>query len=153
MPWRRKFPQTFQLLPLEAPDPEGAPCFAGGQSDMQEDQMPARQTGNYTDCTESNDDDDEQEEEECPDPVGPKGAEREPPRWEAFFTADQVMTDESSEPENSQNSRTHPAGETGSPSPKLFSDSEDDFTHDSSQSIPAPDPRSEAGGQDTVTGQ
>nr|XP_023671815.1 protein artemis-like isoform X5 [Paramormyrops kingsleyae] len=153
MPWRRKFPQSFQLLPLEAPDPEGAPRFVGGQPDMQEDQTPVLQPGSYMDCTESNDDDDEQEEEEFPDPAGPKGAERESPRWEAFFTAEQVMTDESSEPENSQNSRTHPAGETGSLSPKLFSDSDDDSNHDPTQSIPAPDPRSEAGGQDSVTGQ
>ncbi|XP_048865718.1 protein artemis-like isoform X2 [Brienomyrus brachyistius] len=162
MPWRRKFPRTFQLLPLEAPDPEGAPRFAGGQPDMQEDQTPVRQTGNYMDCTESNDDDDdEQEEEEFLDPAGPKGAGRESPRWEAFFTAEPVMTDESSEPEGSQNSRTHPAGEAGSLSPKLFSDSDDDSpldpahdsTHNPAQSIPASDPRSEAGGQDSVTEQ
>uniref|UniRef100_A0A0E9QQK1 Uncharacterized protein n=1 Tax=Anguilla anguilla TaxID=7936 RepID=A0A0E9QQK1_ANGAN len=46
--------------------------------------------------------------------------ESEPPKWEAFFTADPVLTDEGSELESSQNGRALSA-ERPSPWPRTFS--------------------------------
>ncbi|KAJ8395669.1 hypothetical protein AAFF_G00029060 [Aldrovandia affinis] len=64
----------------------------------------------------------------------------EPPTWEAFFTADPVLTDEGSELESSQNSQALSAETPGPRSPNLFSDSDDDSTYISSQSTHISDP-------------
>ncbi|XP_061108058.1 protein artemis isoform X2 [Conger conger] len=75
----------------------------------------------------------------------------EPPKWEAFFTADSALTDEGSELESSQNSRALSVERPGPWSPNLFSDSDDDSTHISSQSTHISDPGTEGLSQvDTV---
>ncbi|KAI5093962.1 protein artemis, partial [Silurus meridionalis] len=98
------------------------------------------QTSNYMDCTESNDDDDddeveEEEEEELPASkasgdathtpsclgMSPPPLKPTPPSWSTFFTAEPVVTDDSCELENSQNSQTMSTNQT-SQSPELFSD-------------------------------
>ncbi|KAG5845800.1 protein artemis [Anguilla anguilla] len=77
--------------------------------------------------------------------------ESEPPKWEAFFTADPVLTDEGSELESSQNSRALSAERPSPWSPNLFSDSDDDSTHISSQSTHVSDPGTDGLSQvDTV---
>ncbi|XP_026778477.3 protein artemis isoform X1 [Pangasianodon hypophthalmus] len=106
--------------------------------------QPSFQTSNYMDCTESNDDDDDGdeddvEEEERPacqssgdatptpsclgmSPPPPKPA---PPSWSTFFTAEPVVTDDSCELENSQNSQTLSTDHTTSQSPELFNDDDE----------------------------
>uniref|UniRef100_A0A3Q2T2Q2 Protein artemis n=1 Tax=Fundulus heteroclitus TaxID=8078 RepID=A0A3Q2T2Q2_FUNHE len=81
-------------------------------------------TANYFDCTESNgeDDDDEEEEEEegKGDTRTAEGGE-DAPKWEDFFTTEPLS--------DSQNSQSHsccsPSRETGSQTPDLFGDVED----------------------------
>ncbi|KAI1888172.1 hypothetical protein AGOR_G00182290 [Albula goreensis] len=74
-----------------------------------------------------------------------------PPTWEAFFTADLVLTDEGSELESSQNSRALSAETPGPQSPNLFSDTDDDSTHVSSQSTHISDPGTDGQSQvDTI---
>lgn len=103
--------------------------------------QPSLQSSNYMDCTESNDDDDDAEEEEeqelqscqssgdaTPTPaclgLSPPPRKPAPPSWSTFFTAEPVVTDDSCELENSQNSRTLSTDHT-SQSPELFSDNDD----------------------------
>ncbi|KAJ8381880.1 hypothetical protein SKAU_G00026580 [Synaphobranchus kaupii] len=83
--------------------------------------------------------------------VGVASPKSEPPKWEAFFTADSVLTDEGSELESSQNSRALSVERPGPWSPNLFSDSDDDSTHISSQSTHISDPGTDGLSQvDTV---
>ncbi|XP_056605346.1 protein artemis [Triplophysa dalaica] len=112
---------------------------------------PSTQPSNYIDCTESNDDDDEDDDEDelsnimphpsgaaspctempCPPPTSNSDttpSEMAPPRWENFFRADPVLTDES-ELDNSQNSQTQSTENTRSQSPELFLEDEDDGCH------------------------
>ncbi|MCJ8743055.1 hypothetical protein PDJAM_G00089310 [Pangasius djambal] len=105
--------------------------------------QPSFQASNYMDCTESNDDDDGDEDdvegEEVPacqssgdatptpsclgmSPPPPKPA---PPSWSTFFTAEPVVTDDSCELENSQNSQTLSTDHTTSQSPELFNDDDE----------------------------
>lgn len=105
--------------------------------------QPSVQTSNYMDCTESNDDDDDEddveEEEELPacqssgdakpapsclgtSPPPPKPAL---PSWSTFFTAEPVVTDDSCELENSQNSKTLSTDHTTSQSPEPLDDDEE----------------------------
>uniref|UniRef100_A0A3Q2DSU7 Protein artemis n=1 Tax=Cyprinodon variegatus TaxID=28743 RepID=A0A3Q2DSU7_CYPVA len=81
-------------------------------------------TGNYFDCTESNgEDDDEEEEEEGKGDQRKAEGGKDAPKWEDFFTAEQLS--------DSQNSQSHsccsaaatsPSRGTGSQTPDLFSD-------------------------------
>lgn len=109
--------------------------------------QPSVEASNYMDCTESNDDDDgdedDVEEEELPacqssgdatttpsslgkSPPPPKPA---PPSWSTFFTAEPVVTDDSCELENSQNSQTLSTDRTTLQSPELFDDNESESGH------------------------
>ncbi|XP_022066258.2 protein artemis isoform X2 [Acanthochromis polyacanthus] len=73
---------------------------------------------NYVDCTESNgeeeDDEDEAKETESKDMV----TDSEPPKWEDFFTTE-MLTD-------SQNSQSQSSRMSGSQTPELFSDKEEE---------------------------
>ncbi|XP_051544335.1 protein artemis-like isoform X1 [Myxocyprinus asiaticus] len=114
---------------------------------------PSVQTSNYMDCAESNDDDDDDDDElsnitakKPPNPSDvaspPPSAcskwappisipttpqsKSAPPCWEKFFTAVQVLTDES-ELECSQNSQTtQTLSNENTASPELFQDDDDD---------------------------
>ncbi|XP_048871918.1 protein artemis-like isoform X2 [Brienomyrus brachyistius] len=100
---------------------------------------------NFLDCTESNDE--EEDSEDGDEPASQLGTykvmngtdvgrlEAKLPTWEAFFSVDPELTDES--PESSQTRRTEMGA---SQSPRLFSDSDDDSTHFSSQSTHISDP-------------
>ncbi|KAA0720634.1 Protein artemis [Triplophysa tibetana] len=112
---------------------------------------PSTQPSNYIDCTESNDDDEDDDEDDelsnimaqssgaaspctempCPPPTSNSDttpSETAPPRWENFFRADPVLTDES-ELDNSQNSQTQSTENTRSQSPERFLEDEDDGCH------------------------
>lgn len=131
---------------------------------------PSTQPSNYIDCTESNDDDDDDDElsDVTDEPLAPAPPRTEmpcspptsnsdttpsklaPPRWENFFRADPVLTDES-ELDNSQTTQT--TDNTTSQSPELFrEDDEDDSCHmTSSQSTHISDDAPESSSQiDTV---
>uniref|UniRef100_A0A3B1K0P6 Protein artemis n=1 Tax=Astyanax mexicanus TaxID=7994 RepID=A0A3B1K0P6_ASTMX len=109
------------------------------------------QSANYMDCTESNDDeDDDEEEEEClnsksgdaplssppllqthrpKSEMAPPHSGSDPPPapcWDTFFKAEPVLTDDSCELDNSQNSQTQSTYRTTSQSPELFDDGDDE---------------------------
>lgn len=105
---------------------------------------PSVQTSNYMDCTESNDDEegeDDEEKEELPRDAGqsfaaathtssclvisPPPLKPTPPSWSTFFTAEPVVTDDSCELENSQNSQAVFTDRTTSQSPELFNDDDE----------------------------
>ncbi|KPP74431.1 protein artemis-like, partial [Scleropages formosus] len=121
---------------------------------------------NYVECTESNDDEDDEEEndeDELPDCCSPtdkstetsddqcisRGEEQNgtdvgrlestPPKWETFFSADVLSADESVELESSQGQKLE-----SSQSPALFSESDDDSIHPSSQSTHISEPDTES---------
>lgn len=130
---------------------------------------PSTQPSNYIDCTESNDDDDDDDDDDlsnpssagppctevpCPPPASDTTPSKlAPPRWENFFRADPVLTDES-ELDNSQNSQTQTQSTDNtshqSQSPELFH--EDESSHmTSSQSTHISDEATETSNQiDTV---
>ncbi|XP_053506378.1 protein artemis isoform X1 [Ictalurus furcatus] len=106
------------------------------------------QTSNYMDCTESNDDDDDDDDDDgggddveeehpacqssgdaTPTPSGlgmsPPPPKPAPPSWSTFFTVEPVVTDDSCELENSQNSQTLSTDHTTSQSPELFNDDDE----------------------------
>ncbi|XP_064818514.1 protein artemis isoform X3 [Oncorhynchus masou masou] len=84
-------------------------------------------TGDYMDCTESNDDDEEErdlEEEE-------RGGERDegsvsnsgtPPRWEEFFTTEILTDSQTSQPHSCSHTSPSHSTLTGSQTPELFVD-------------------------------
>uniref|UniRef100_A0A8K9UPJ7 Protein artemis n=1 Tax=Oncorhynchus mykiss TaxID=8022 RepID=A0A8K9UPJ7_ONCMY len=84
-------------------------------------------TGDYMDCTESNDDDEEErdlEEEE-------RGGERDegsvsnsgtPPRWEEFFTTEILTESQTSQPHSCSHTSPSHSTLTGSQTPELFVD-------------------------------
>uniref|UniRef100_A0AAR2J378 Protein artemis n=1 Tax=Pygocentrus nattereri TaxID=42514 RepID=A0AAR2J378_PYGNA len=126
--------------------------------------VPIVQTSCYMDCTESNDDEDDEDEEgellnskpsvlparHSSDPPSPKKA---PPTWATFFKAEPVLTDESSELDNSQSSQALSTYHTTSQSPELFDeDDESESVHmTSSQSTHISDGGTETPSQlDTV---
>uniref|UniRef100_A0A8C9WEN2 DNA cross-link repair 1C, PSO2 homolog (S. cerevisiae) n=1 Tax=Scleropages formosus TaxID=113540 RepID=A0A8C9WEN2_SCLFO len=121
---------------------------------------------NYVECTESNDDEDDEEEndeDELPDCCSPTDKSTEtsddqcisrgevqngtdvgrpestPPKWETFFSADVLSADESVELESSQGQKLE-----SSQSPALFSESDDDSIHPSSQSTHISEPDTES---------
>uniref|UniRef100_A0AAY4DJS7 Protein artemis n=1 Tax=Denticeps clupeoides TaxID=299321 RepID=A0AAY4DJS7_9TELE len=108
---------------------------------------PSVHSANYLDCTESNDDEDDGEQEPTetlpddqtkktsdvqefhppqPSGVASAGTLSHPPLWDTFFTPGSLPTDESSEPENSQNSLARSSVCTCSRSPELFTDEADE---------------------------
>ncbi|XP_072558477.1 protein artemis-like isoform X2 [Paramormyrops kingsleyae] len=107
---------------------------------------------NFLDCTESNDEEEDSEDEggepasqtsdksssgTHKEPNGTDGGHlgSKPPTWEAFFSVDPELTDESLE-----SSQTRRVEMGASQSPRLFSDSDDDSSHFSSQSTHISDP-------------
>ncbi|XP_036004764.1 protein artemis [Fundulus heteroclitus] len=104
----------------ETPAERTAPPVATSLPPLTSDPTPAAQ--NYFDCTESNGEDDEEEEEEegKGDTRTAEGGE-DAPKWEDFFTTEPLS--------DSQNSQSHsccsPSRETGSQTPDLFGDVED----------------------------
>uniref|UniRef100_A0A8C9WEE8 Protein artemis n=1 Tax=Scleropages formosus TaxID=113540 RepID=A0A8C9WEE8_SCLFO len=174
-PQRRKRPERRQFKTPKAPSPERGLVSNCSQQETQLELQPDHMM-NYVDCTESNDDDEEEEEKEeeeeysaflevkrvsvsegnaasCRVDQGEASdasATHGPPRWDAFFKAEPVLTDESSEVENSQNSVVQSAAASGgaqSHTPSLSEDSDDDSTHISSQSTHISDPSAESGSQ------
>ncbi|KAK2832209.1 hypothetical protein Q7C36_015671 [Tachysurus vachellii] len=94
------------------------------------------QTSNYMDCTESNDDDDDDDVEKVelpadatPTPsckvMSPPTPKPAPPTWSSFFMAEPVVTDDSCELENSQNSQAPSTDQMTPQSPELFSDNDE----------------------------
>ncbi|KAM9468323.1 protein artemis [Clarias gariepinus] len=101
--------------------------------------QPSVQTSNYMDCTESNDDEDdddgdgedEAKEEQlpagqAPGDTTPTPSKPAPPSWSTFFRAEPVVTDDSAELENSQNSQTLSSDQMTSQSPELFNHDDDE---------------------------
>uniref|UniRef100_A0AAR2K511 Protein artemis n=1 Tax=Pygocentrus nattereri TaxID=42514 RepID=A0AAR2K511_PYGNA len=122
--------------------------------------VPIVQTSCYMDCTESNDDEDDEDEEgellnSKPSvlPAHPPSPKKAPPTWATFFKAEPVLTDESSELDNSQSSQALSTYHTTSQSPELFDeDDESESVHmTSSQSTHISDGGTETPSQlDTV---
>ncbi|XP_071187691.1 protein artemis isoform X2 [Salvelinus alpinus] len=86
-------------------------------------------TGDYMDCTESNDDDDEEERDLEEDERG--GEERDegsvsnsgtPPRWEEFFTTEILTDSQTSQPNSCSHTSPSHSTLTGSQTPELFVD-------------------------------
>lgn len=154
-------PQRKKLLTNEKTEPQHCkmPAPSVNLRDFQLEPHPSVPTTNYADCTESNDDDDDEEEEETVNnsekvvqtpkqeaadsqssgdaPAATPPASSIPPQWDAFFKPASLPTDESSEPDNSQNSLARSSEPTCSQSPVLFGEDEDDsdsFHLSSSQS-------------------
>lgn len=147
-PRRRKVPDKHSPEKDRSPIPERVVPMT--------DPKPMNTAGllneNFLDCTESNDEEEDSEDErdELASQTSDKsssGTHKEPngtdvgrlgpkpPTWDAFFTVDPELTDESLE--SSQTRRTEMGA---SQSPRLFSDSDDDSTHFSSQSTHISDP-------------
>lgn len=114
---------------------------------------PSTHSSNYIDCTESNDDDDDDDEDDAEQPPVPHPPGLAPPppsctempctkltcsdssqskaaqpRWEKFFKAEPVLTDESEldNSQNSHNTQTLSTENTASQSPELFQDEDED---------------------------
>lgn len=155
-------PQRKKLLTSEKAEPQCCemPAPPVGLRDFLPEPRPSVPSTNYADCTESNDDDDDDDEgdeatnngeqvvqtpkQEAADsqssgdaPTATPSASSIPPKWDAFFKPASLPTDESSEPDNSQNSLARSSERTCSQSPVLFGEDEDDsdsFHLSSSQS-------------------
>ncbi|XP_015239409.1 PREDICTED: protein artemis-like [Cyprinodon variegatus] len=122
-PVRKKMSLNQELqTDLEAAVERTAPPVAMSLPLLVSDTTSATQ--NYFDCTESNgEDDDEEEEEEGKGDQRKAEGGKDAPKWEDFFTAEQLS--------DSQNSQSHsccsaaatsPSRGTGSQTPDLFSD-------------------------------
>lgn len=156
-------PQRKKLLTSEKAKPQRCemPAPPVGLRDFLPEPHPSVHTTNYADCTESNDDDDDDDDEEAEvinngekvaqtpkqeaadsqssgdAPTTAPSVSSIPPQWDAFFKPASLPTDESSEPDNSQNSLARSSEQTCSQSPVLFGEDEDDsdsFHLSSSQS-------------------
>ncbi|KAI7791986.1 protein artemis [Triplophysa rosa] len=145
-PRRRKMPVTdvTKVAAYTQPHSPRKDSPDKDQMNILPEPRPSTQPSNYIDCTESNDDDDDDDELSnimphpsgaaspctempCPPPTSNSDttpSKAAPPRWENFFRADPVLTDES-ELDNSQTQST----ENTSQSPERFLEDEDDGCH------------------------
>lgn len=146
VPMRKKFAVMHEEKELHSPDQSELEAI---QSKILPQLQPSVQTPNYMDCTESNDDDDDGDEGDvdgvdlpaCQSSgdashtpsslaLSPPPSKPALPSWSTFFKAEPVVTDDSCDLENSQNSQTLSTDHTTAHSPELFdNDDESESGH------------------------